>query len=90
MPAGLYGYSKSWGSSTSSTAWIFTPKDLKSDDHRARHPLGRIPVLEDGDISIYESGAIAEYILECHKNGGLKPASDDPHFPEISAVVSLL
>ena len=50
----------------------FHPKDLKSDEHRARHPLGRIPVLDDGDVSIYESGAIAEYILECHKNGGLK------------------
>ena len=60
----------------------FHPKDLKSDEHRARHPLGRIPVLEDGETSIFESGAIAEYILERHKNGGLKPASDDPNFPE--------
>ena len=24
----------------------FHPKDLKSDEHRARHPLGRVPVLE--------------------------------------------
>ena len=60
----------------------FSPKDLKSDEHRARHPPGRIPVLEDDDISIYESGAIAEYILERHKNGGLKPAPEDPFFPE--------
>ena len=60
----------------------FNPADLKSDEHRARHPLGRVPVLEDGDVSIFESGAIAEYILERHKNGGLKPAPDDPRFPE--------
>ena len=60
----------------------FSPKDLKSDEHRARHPLGRVPVLDDGDISIYESGAIVEYILERHKNGGLKPAVDSPLFPE--------
>ena len=60
----------------------FNPKDLKSDEHRARHPLGRVPVLEDGDVSIYESGAIAEYLLDCHKNGGLKPAIDDPRYPE--------
>ena len=60
----------------------FHPKDLKSDEHRARHPLGRIPVLEDGDITIWESGAIAEYILERHKNGGLKPAVDHPSFPK--------
>ncbi|GAB5489210.1 MAG: glutathione S-transferase [Parasphingorhabdus sp.] len=62
-------------------AMAFHPKDLKSDEHRDRHPLGRIPVLEDGDVSIYESGAIVEYILERHKNGGLKPAVDDPNFP---------
>ena len=60
----------------------FHPKDLKSDEHRARHPLGRVPVLEDGDVSIFESGAIAEYILERHKNGGLKPSAEDPLFPE--------
>ena len=60
----------------------FHPKDLKSDEHRERHPLGRVPVLEDGDVSIFESGAIAEYILERHGSGGLKPAVDDPRFPE--------
>ena len=25
----------------------FHPSDLKSDEHRKKHPLGRIPVLED-------------------------------------------
>jgi len=60
----------------------FHPKDLKSDEHRARHPLGRVPVLDDGDISIFESGAIVEYVLERHKNGGLKPAIDSAMFPE--------
>ena len=59
----------------------FHPKDLKSDEHRKRHPLGRIPVLDDGDIRIYESGAIVEYVLERHKNGGLKPSSDDVLYP---------
>ena len=60
----------------------FHPKDLKSDEHRKRHPLGRIPVLDDGDIRIYESGAIIEYVLERHKNGGLKPSSDDINYPD--------
>ena len=36
-------------------AMAFHPKDLKSDEHRSRHPLGRIPVVDDGDVSIYES-----------------------------------
>ena len=60
----------------------FHPKDLKSDEHRARHPLGRVPVLDDGVIRIYESGAIVEYVIERHKNGGLKPAVDDVMYPE--------
>jgi len=60
----------------------FHPKDLKSDEHRARHPLGRVPVLDDGDVSIFESGAIVEYVFERHKNGGLKPAVDSPMYPE--------
>ena len=56
----------------------FHPKDLKSDAHRA----GRVPVLDDGDISIFESGAIVDYLLERHKNGGLKPEVASPLFPE--------
>ena len=59
----------------------FHPKDLKSDEHRERHPLGRVPVLDDGDIRIYESGALVEYVLERHKNGGLKPAVDSSDYP---------
>lgn len=60
----------------------FHPSDLKSDEHRARHPLGRVPVLDDGDVRIFESGAIVEYVLARHKNGGLKPEVDDPRYPE--------
>ena len=59
----------------------FHPKDLKSDEHRARHPLGRVPVLDDDDIRIWESGAIVEYILERHKNGGLKQTVDSDNYP---------
>ena len=59
----------------------FTKEGLKSAEHRSRHALGRVPVLEDGDISIFESVAIIDYVLERHKNGGLKPSSDSSEFP---------
>ena len=59
----------------------FTKEGLKSAEHRSRHALGRVPVLEDGDISIFESGAIIDYVIERHKNGGLKPSSDSSEFP---------
>ncbi|MGI9326952.1 MAG: glutathione S-transferase family protein [Pseudomonadales bacterium] len=60
----------------------FHPKDLKSDEHRARHPLGRVPVLDDDDVSIYESGAIVEYLIARHSDGSLKPDVTSPLFPE--------
>ncbi|MEM9436697.1 MAG: glutathione S-transferase family protein [Pseudomonadota bacterium] len=59
----------------------FSKEGLKSPEHRKRHPLGRVPVLEDGDVMIYESGAIIDYILERHAPGTLKPAVDAPEFP---------
>ncbi len=60
----------------------FHPKDLKSDEHRARHPLGRVPVLDDDDVSLYESGAIVEYLVARHSDGALRPAVESPLFPE--------
>ena len=62
-------------------AMRFHPEDLKSDAHRARHPLGRVPVLDDDDVSIFESGAIIEYVLARHAPGKLKPEVDSPEFP---------
>lgn len=60
----------------------FHPKDLKSEEHRKRHPLGRVPVLDDGDVRIWESGAIVEYILARYGDKGLKPAVEAKEFPE--------
>ena len=45
----------------------FTKEGLKSPEHRSRHALGRVPVLEDGDISIwprYQSQAYFHPFLE--------------------------
>ena len=59
----------------------FHPAELKSEEHRKRHPLGRVPVLEDGEVSIFESGAIIEYIIEKYDNSGLKPNIENQLFP---------
>ena len=60
----------------------FHPSELKSEEHRSRHPLGRIPVLEDNNITIYESGAIIEYLIAKHSDGSLKPAVNEEKFPQ--------
>jgi len=41
-----------------------------------RTPLGKLPTLEDGDVVMCESGAIAEYILERYGDGRLAPPRD--------------
>lgn len=60
----------------------FSPKHLKSDEHRSRHPLGRVPVLEEGEMMLYESGAIVEYLVKRHSDGTLIPSVDSESYPE--------
>ena len=52
---------------------------MRSAEFREISPLGRVPVLDDGDIRITESGAIMEYLLSRH--GSLRPQPDSPDFP---------
>lgn len=51
----------------------FSPDDLKSRAYLRIHPLGKVPSIEDGDVAMFESGAIVEYILERYGNGRLAP-----------------
>jgi len=44
--------------------------------------MGRIPVLEDDKVKIYESGAILQYILAKYDNGSLAFTHEDPEFSE--------
>lgn len=41
---------------------------------RAIHPLGKSPVITDGGMSVAESGAIVEYLVEKYGAGRLAPA----------------
>jgi glutathione S-transferase len=47
-------------------------EESKSPEYRAKQPFGQVPVLEDGDFSLFESAAIVFYIAE--KSGKLMPA----------------
>jgi glutathione S-transferase len=61
-------------------------------------PLGKLPVIQDGDVTMCESGAILEYILERYGDGRLAPPIGDPrrgpflqwlHFAEATAFAPL-
>jgi glutathione S-transferase len=75
------------------------PKTMLAPPELARvHPLGKSPVLGDGDIVVAESGAIVEYLVD-RAGGRLKPAPGTPehrrwiywlHFAEGTAMPPLL
>ena len=46
-------------------------KAMKEPAHLARHPFGQIPTYEDGDLVLFESGAIVLHIAQSHS--GLLP-----------------
>lgn len=43
-----------------------TQKDLQTPEHLSRHPVGKIPAIDDDGFSMFESGAIIRYL--CDKN----------------------
>jgi len=66
---------------------------------RAVHPLGKSPVITDGDLTLAESGAIVEYLTTRYGNGRLVPAAETSnrlrytywmHYAEGSAMPPLL
>lgn len=41
-------------------------------------PFGKVPALEDGEVSMFESGAMVEYLLERYGQGRLAPSIGNP------------
>lgn len=72
---------------------------LAPPELKAVHPLGKSPVLVDGERTVIESGAIIDYLIRRHGQGRLQPAAGSPlfddyqqwlHFAEGSAMLPLL
>ncbi len=72
---------------------------LAPPELRAVHPLGKSPVISDGELTLAESGAIVEYLASRYGNGNLIPKANTPeylryvywmHFAEGSAMSPLL
>jgi glutathione S-transferase len=72
---------------------------LAPPELRAVHPLGKSPVITDGSVTVAESGAIMEYLVDRYGNGKLIPLPGTPerlrysywlHYAEGSAMPPLL
>jgi glutathione S-transferase len=87
-----------------------TPYEMKSYQRNAEtrlappeltavHPLGKSPVITDGDLTIAESGAIVDYMIRHYGKGKLMPAPGSAdyepyqewlHYSEGSAMLPLM
>lgn len=71
---------------------------LAPPELRQVHPLGKSPVVTDGGLTVAESGAILEYLVDRYGQGRLKPTGEQDllhyryylHFAEGSAMPPLL
>lgn len=52
---------------------------LAPDALKKVHPLGKAPILQDGDLILTESGAITDYLIQTYGNGRFMP---DRHHPD--------
>lgn len=55
-------------------------KAMRDPSYLSVHPAGRVPALEDNGTTIFESGAIIQYVLARYGHGRLEPPHDSPEF----------
>lgn len=58
----------------------FDPKALRSVDYLALNPFGKVPVLADGDLIMFESVAIIQYLLEHYADDRFEPPRRSPAY----------
>ena len=56
----------------------FTMAALRTPEYLSISPLGRVPCLQDGDVTLIESGAICQYLCETYDDGELYRAPGHP------------
>ena len=52
--------------------------EMKTPEYLKMNPFGKVPVLVDGDVVVYELGAIVAYLADKFPEKGLAPALSDP------------
>lgn len=64
------------------------PGETKQPAHLARHPFGRIPVLDHGDFQLYETQAIIRYVDQVAPGPRLVP-EDARHAARMNQVIGI-
>ena len=58
----------------------FSAENRARPEWRMMNPVGKVPVMTDGDMKMFESCAMMHYVLDRYGDGKLQPAKDDPTY----------
>lgn len=56
--------------------------ELRSEQYLPIHPLARVPALQDGELTLYESGAICQYLCETYSPELMGRSMGHPERPQ--------
>ncbi|HUU74199.1 MAG TPA: glutathione S-transferase family protein [Burkholderiales bacterium] len=82
---GTRGFRVIWLCEELGTPYQVVPVDMSpayraSPEWRKLNPVGKVPVMSDGALTIFESGAMVQYVLEKYGKGRLQPAHDSDDY----------
>ncbi|MCH9673501.1 MAG: glutathione S-transferase family protein [Gammaproteobacteria bacterium] len=75
---GTRGYRAIWACEELNAPYEVIPTSFAaqfraSSEWREKSPVGKLPIMTDGDMLMFESGAMVQYILDKHGKGKLQP-----------------
>ena len=82
---GTRGFRVIWACEELSVPYEIVPVNFAAEyraspEWRALNPVGKLPVMSDGDMIMFESCAMMQYVLDRYGHGRLQPAKDAPTY----------
>lgn len=82
---GTRGFRVIWVCEELSVPYEIVPVNFAAEyratpEWRALNPMGKVPVMVDGDMTMFESCAMMQYVLDRYGEGRLQPTKDDPAY----------
>ncbi len=82
---GTRGFRVIWVCEELSVPYEIVPVNFAAEyratpEWRALNPVGKVPVMVDGETTMFESCAMMQYVLDRYGDGRLQPTKDDPTY----------
>lgn len=84
---GTRGFRVIWACEELGVPYEIIPVDFSAEyraspEWRALNPVGKVPVMTDGPLTMFESCAMMQYVLDQYGNGRLQPGKTHPLYAQ--------